>query len=336
MYIKSPLRRITGILDRNSVPDSRDLEKSLEQVLFTLNSEEPDIRPKASDGNPGGLILLNSLPTIIVPDLHARMGYLRALLSWIPPDANFTVYQGLLLGKLQIVCVGDGFHSEARGIPRWKTAFKEFSSDYKKHKSMDEEMLESLGVMMIVMELKAAFPENFHFLKGNHENVANEESADNRPFRKFVYEGAMVTSWFHKFMNEETYRKYYMFEKKLPVFAVGDRFCVTHAEPRKHYKKNELIDAMIHREVVFDLTWTANDEAEENSVIKYLEEYFPGDNQSLMFGGHRPVPKFYKTRAFGRYLQIHNPDQYIAVYMNNILEFSTEKNILILPKKGEA
>jgi hypothetical protein len=127
-----------------------------------------------------------------------------------------------------------------------------------------------------------------------------------------------------------------MFEKKLPVFAVGDRFCVTHAEPRKHYKKNELIDAMIHREVVFDLTWTANDEAEENSVIKYLEEYFPGDNQSLMFGGHRPVPKFYKTRAFGRYLQIHNPDQYIAVYMNNILEFSTEKNILILPKKGEA
>ena len=171
-------------------------------------------------------------------------------------------------------------------------------------------------------------------MKGNHENIANEDSADNRPFGKFVYEGAMVTSWFLKFMKEDTFNKYYEFEKKLPVFAVGDRFCVTHSEPRKHHRRQELIEAMNKREIVFDLTWTANGEAETNSVNEYLEEYFPGDIQARMFGGHRPVDGCFNTRARGQYLQIHNPGRYIAAYIRDMSDFSTERDILILPNKG--
>ena len=319
---------------QKKVTDSRDLNESLERAFYALNNEVTDIRPAGSDGKPGGLVLLRSLPTIVVPDLHARIGYLEALLAWTPPGSKFTVYQGLSSGDLQVVCVGDGFHAESRGIIRWKKAFEEFSGDYKKHKAMDEEMMESLGVMMIVMELKSAFPRNFHFLKGNHENIANENSLDNRAFRKFVYEGAMVTSWFHKYMGEDTFQKYYEFEKKLPVFAVGDRFCVTHSEPRRHYRKSELIEAMINRKIVFDLTWTANGEAESNSVTEYLEEYFPGDFQAVMFGGHRPVPGYYNSRAGGRYLQIHNPGRFIAAYISDMSDFSTERDILILPEKG--
>ena len=136
-------------------------------------------------------------------------------------------------------------------------------------------------------------------------------------------------------MSEETFKKYYEFEKRLPVFAVGNHFCVTHSEPRKHYKKKELIEAMINREVIFDLTWTANDEAEKNSVEKYLEEYFPGDPKSVMFGGHRPVDGCFNARAKGRYLQIHNPGSYVAAYIQDMADFSAERDILILPKKGE-
>lgn len=335
MFVNSPFYRIKAILIRKKVPASGDLNESLDRVFNALDNENKEIRPGGSNGEPGGLVLLKSLPTIIVPDLHARIGYLEALLAWTPPGKTFTVYQGLLLGELQVVCVGDGFHAEARGINRWKKAFEEFSTDFKKHRAMDNEMTESLGVMMLVMELKAAFPKYFHFLKGNHENVANEDSPDNRPFRKFVYEGAMVTSWFEKFMREETFKKYYEFEKKLPVFAVGNHFCVTHSEPRKHYKKKELIEAMINREVIFDLTWTANDEAEKNSVEKYLEEYFPGDPKSIMFGGHRPVDGCFNARANGRYLQIHNPGRYVAAYIQDMADFSAERDILILPEKGE-
>ena len=334
MFVSSPFYRIKAITERRKLPVPGDLNESLERASYALDTESMDIRPQGSDGEPGGLVLLRSLPTIIVPDLHARIGYLKALLSWSPPGENFTVYQGISLGTLQVVCVGDGFHAEVRGIQRWQRAFEEFSLDFKKHKAMDEEMRESLGVMMIVMELKSAFPGYFHFLKGNHENIANENSLDNRSFRKFVYEGAMVTSWFHKFMEEETFIKYYNFEKKLPVFAVGNRFCVTHAEPRKHHRKHELIEAMIHREIVFDLTWTANGEAEVNSVTGYLEEYFPDDLQAVMFGGHRPVAGCFNVRARGRYLQIHNPGRYIAAYVRDMSDFSTERDILILPEKG--
>lgn len=335
MYIKSPLRRIENILGMDLVPDSEDLEKSLNRAIHSLSHELSDIRSLGSNGKPGGLVFLKSIPTIIVPDLHGRLGYLRALLSWKPPGSGFNVYQELATGRVQVVCVGDGFHSESRGILRWQNAFAEFTGDYKKHREMDEEMKESLGVMMVVMELKAAFPECFHFLKGNHENIANEESADNRPFRKFVYEGAMVKLWFDKFIKDGIFRKYYQFEKLLPIFAVGDRFCVSHAEPRKYYNKDKLIDSMIHREIVFDFTWTANEEAETSSVLSYLEEYFPNDINALMFGGHRPVKEKFLTRADGRYIQIHNPDEYIAVYIKSISEFSNDKNILILPKVGE-
>ena len=90
---------------------------------------------------------------------------------------------------------------------------------------------------------------------------------------------------------------------------------------------------MSNREIIFDFTWTANDEAEKNSVYKFLEEYFPGDSMSLMFGGHRPVKDKFLERANGRYLQIHNPDENIAVYIQNMSEFSKERNILILPKR---
>lgn len=335
MYIKSPSRRIENILDQRNVPGSEDLEKSLNRVIPSLLDELPEIRTCGSDGKPGGLIFLKPIPVIIVPDLHGRIEYLRALLSWIAPDSGNTVYQELSMGRLQVVCVGDGFHSESRGFLRWKDALKEFTGEYRKHRAIDEEMKENLGVMMVIMELKAAFPEYFHFLKGNHENILNEESLDNRPFRKFVYEGAMVKLWFEKFINYKTLRKYYQFEKLLPVFAVGNRFCVSHAEPRKYYERDKLIEAMVNRKIIFDLTWTANDESESGSVIKYLEEYFPGDNKSLMFGGHRPVKDKFKARANGRYLQIHNPDEFIAVYIKKMSEFSTDRNILILPKFGE-
>ncbi|MCD6398140.1 MAG: metallophosphoesterase [Spirochaetaceae bacterium] len=319
----------------HEVPDSGELNDSLEKVLAVLDNENTKIRPKGSNGKPGGLILLDSVPTIIVPDLHARTGYLKTLLSWAPPGETYTVYQGLSSGKLQVVCVGDGFHAEARAVQRWKGAFEEYINEYKNHKFIDAEMRESLAVMMSVMELKAAFPNNFHFLKGNHENIANEESSDNRPFRKFVHEGSMVKSWFNKFIENETFQNYYRFEKKLPVFAVGNRFCISHAEPRKYYQKKEIINALIQREIVFDLTWTGNDEAEDGSVKKYLEEYFPGDNGSIIFGGHRPVADIYQSRSDGRYLQIHNPNKYIAVYISNMQNFSPETNILVLPIKAE-
>lgn len=320
--------------ESREIPSSGDLESTLKKVLSVLENESPLIRPPCSTGEPGGLILLNPIPSIIVPDLHARIGYLTSLLLWEPPGMTRTVYQELKEGRLQVICVGDGVHAEARAVRRWQKAFEEFTGDFKKHYAMDQEMRESLGLMMMVMELKTAFPDHFHFLKGNHENIANENSDDNRSFGKFVYEGDMVTYWFRKFINTRVFETYYEFEKRLPVFAVGDRFCVTHAEPRRYHTRNELIESMTQRKTIFDLTWTGNDEAEDGSVEQYLNEYFPHDPAACMFGGHRPVSGHYRLRARGKYIQIHNPNTYNVVFIKNMQEFSIDRNIFTLPHKG--
>ncbi len=326
--------RIMDIAGSGSVPSSEVINASLDRVIPALSSESPLVRPPDRNGNPGGLLLLPALPAIIVPDLHARIGYLTSLLQWTPPGMRQNVLRGLAEGKLQVVCVGDGFHAEARAVKRWQNAFEEFSGGFQTHSAMDEEMRESLGVMLIVMELKAAFPDFFHFLKGNHENIANENLDENRAFGKFVYEGAMVTSWFKKFISGKVFRKYYRFEKMLPGFAAGDRFCVTHAEPRRYHSRMELTDALIDREILYDLTWTRNGDAEDGSVQRYLKEFFPRSPEARMFGGHRPVTGHFNLRADGKYIQIHNPEIYNTVFIRNMTVFSLQRSFYTLPYKG--
>jgi len=323
------LSKIFHKAGEGSLPGRKLMGNILNDVIDVLKTESIHYRPRGADGNPGGLIKLQSLPTIIVSDLHARVGYLKSVLLWKPPDMKYNVYWGLSSGKLQVVCVGDGFHSESRAILRWKKALREYNMDFIEHRAMDEEMSESLGVMMMVMKLKTAFPRFFHFLKGNHENIANENSADNRSFRKFVYEGAMVTTWFKKFMGKRLFDRYYKFEKMLPVFAVGDRFCVTHAEPKTHYSEKDIVNAMINREIIFDLTWTDNGQAEVGSVVRYLYEYFPDNQEARMFGGHRPISisQHYLLRAGGKYIQIHNPSRYNIVYIRDMKDFLIDRDI---------
>ena len=157
-----------------------------------MDNENPLIRPRDRGGYPGGLIMLKKLPLIIVPDLHARVGYMKALARWKPPGMSKAVLELLEDNQIQVVCAGDGFHSEGLKRERWIQAYREYTEGFEKHKAMDSEMRDSLTLMLIVMAWKTSYPENFHFLKGNHENIMNETSEDNRSFAKFAAEGEMV------------------------------------------------------------------------------------------------------------------------------------------------
>ena len=64
---------------------------------------------------------------------------------------GLTVLEGLLSGRLQVLCVGDGFHSEARGAERWRAAWEEYRDGYRKHEAIDAEMRESLSLMAMVI-----------------------------------------------------------------------------------------------------------------------------------------------------------------------------------------
>lgn len=319
-------KKLIEIYNRVTPPEANSYHELLKNVNLQLGDDNMDIRPVDNNGMPGGLIFLKKdIPTIITPDLHARINYLITLLFHKFPD-GVSVLDMLSADKLQIVCVGDGFHSETHPL-RWKDALKEFENGFAKHKNMDDEMRDSMGVMEIVMELKCSFPDNFHFLKGNHENVANERGEGNFPFRKYAYEGAMVLEYFKKFYSEEILESYYNFEKKLPLFAVGVNFLISHAEPLTFYDKDTIINYRDNWDVVQGLTWTDNDAAEEGSVQEMLnhfidEKYY---DSSYYFGGHRPIKELFAFRADGRYIQLHNTKKYILTLISD--DFDPEKDI---------
>lgn len=333
-------RKLIEIYRRETLPEADKYLALIERVQSVLDSEDADIRPKSSSGLPGGIVYLKEdIPTIIVPDLHARIDFLLTILLR-KNENGLSTLQLLATDMLQIVCVGDGFHAEGRAAERWAGAYEEYADGYKRHDYMDEEMRESLGVMEMVKEVKCAFPANFHFLKGNHENIGNEHGAGNYAFRKYSYEGAMVLFYMEKFYGDVFLHSYAQFEKSLPLLAVGKNFLVSHAEPVAFFNKEDIIEYRDRPDVVYGLTWTANDEAEDGSVNRMLSYYLDEDNinEYYYFGGHRPVPELYHPRAEGRYVQIHNPDRFIVAMIGvdkpirldeDVIEIEHNINMLI-------
>jgi len=311
----------------------------LEQTRATieaLNSESEEVRPYDAAGLPGGLLYLHpDLPTVVVPDLHARMELVLSVLA-ARDDQDLPALDRLEAGQLQILFLGDGFHAEGRAVARWQSALEEFKGGYRKHGNMDEEMRESLGVMQMVMSLKRHFPNHLHFLKGNHENIANEQGEGNYPFLKFANEGLMVRIYMEHFYGEEILSTYAGFEKALPLLAVGGTFLASHAEPAWFIPKHEVIEYRRTPQVVYGLTWTDNEEAEPGSVQQMLEHYLEGETAATAFhfGGHRPVRGGYNLRSDGRYVQIHDPDRYVVAVLPAAQQVDLDRDIRELDREA--
>lgn len=326
----SSLNRIANL---KNAPPKDLLDDLVYSVTNTLYNENPVIRPRDKQGFPGGLIRLSDeCPTLIVPDIHGRRDFVMNLLNYKWEDEP--VLESLIKGRLQIVCVGDGFHTERRGAQRWRDAYLEYVLGFKKHKHMDREMGDSLGVMAMIMMLKCHFPDLFHFLKGNHENIKNENNLSDRSFGKYAYEGAMVRDWVEIFLGTDFLDDYSTFEQSLPIFVQGGNFLISHAEPLGFHNREDIINYRSNRSIVFDFSWTGNGEAREDSVDQYLNHFLPGMENVFYFGGHRPVSGLYHTRAKGRYVQIHNPDKEIVALIRPQREIDLGRDIIELKSEG--
>ncbi len=257
------LRRLSrsGEVDTLSV-----LERVLNRVMDAQADLTPDIRPYDSRGRGGGLLMLDTaVPLLVLPDLHARRDFLMAVLEK-KLARGISVFEALCRQELQILCLGDGFHSEKRGLFRWREGLAEYKKEYRRHKAMDLEMAESLGLMEMIMILQSVFPGQFFFLKGNHENILNEEGEGNHPFGKYVYEGEMVKAWVIKFLGESFLYSYAEYEKNLPYMAAAESLLFSHAEPAACYSPGEIVDIYRYDDIKLGLTWTGNGQAEQDAV----------------------------------------------------------------------
>ncbi len=268
--------------------------------------------------------------------MHGRIGFIRALLDHhvSVDDQQLRVIDALRAGVVQIVFVGDYMHSEARGAERWRKAFAEFTGGYHRHRNMDREMTENLTCLDAVLRLKSEFPENVTLLKGNHENITNEDANGNHSFRKFALEGVMVAAWMEKFYPIELIEQIDRVEKALPLLCVGDYFLVSHCEPARFFAQQEVIEYRDRPDVILGLTWTDNDEADPSSVGSMISQYLqigpdaPDWSRCFYFAGHRPVPGRYLTRADGRFVQIHNPAAKILVEIGADYPIDLDRDII--------
>lgn len=325
--------RIQSYRDCCRLPSEEELVSLLDRTVSTLENESSSYRPKATDGSAGGLLdfSYDNLPVVIVPDLHGRPDFLIQLMQC--SFERESLLSALAKGKLYVVCVGDGVHTESpvESRDRWICSYKEWVENGNINcEPMQQEMMDCFSTMMAVMELKNAFPEHFHFLKGNHENILNKEGGGDHPFRKYALEGSMVKEFVDELYGDVVLHLINCFETNLPIVALFRDFGISHAEPFRPYTRNEIVNYHDNGDLILDFTWTANDQAEENSSVRQFSILSgkEDDGTSLWFGGHRPVDGTYNLRQNGRYIQIHNPMEMNIAVVCSAESFNPDEDII--------
>ncbi|NLM01325.1 MAG: hypothetical protein GX220_07745 [Treponema sp.] len=322
--MKKSIEQFLSEWKKNELPQKDEFITLLNSVCNILENESITYRKKNINGKAGSLLEFpDQAFTIIVPDLHARSDFLEKLLKQTFNEK--TVYEHLQEKTVRIICLGDGLHSEIRARDRWIDAFEQYKNGIIDSKAMNEEMAEGLSTMTLVMMLKNNFSENFHYLKGNHENILNESYGGNHSFRKFVFEGDMTFDFMIEKYGLEVTELYSNFEKLLPLFVNDLRFLTSHAEPLFFLNKKELINASLNAEFVNALTWTQNGFAKTTVVKKMLKKYCKNFNLSWYFAGHRPVAEIYNVNEENHFVQFHNPYLMTIVIIeeNQYFDFET-------------
>ncbi len=302
------------------LPSAKLLSSLVEKVCSVLKNEEEACRPRNCVGEVGSLLNLSedySRPTVLVPDIHARPDFIKNILNCSLPadfleapeaEKSFTVLEALKHKLINVVCVGDAVHTELYG-ERWTMIAEEFRKGEHQGFFMTEEMILNFATLCSLMKLKIRFPQNFHFLKGNHENILNCNYGGDFAFYKYANEGEMVKTFVTEYYGEKLHEKLACYENLLPLAAYGKNYVVSHAEPADSYTREQLIDAKFDEEVVQGLIWTRNGVVNKPTAMNIMINLL-GKRQakkSLYFAGHRPVKGLYNFRQGDTFLQIHNP-----------------------------
>ncbi len=176
-------------------------ELALDRIrkVNALMESEP-LRPLTRDGKPGGIVDLEQKAVpVIVGDLHAMVDNFLKILS-----------ENCLLGCLRsksvtLVLLGDSTHSE----------------------NMDEmeDMDDSILMMDLIFTLKLRFPENFFYIRGNHD------SFDQNISKNGISQGLLMQERLQELRGDEYVMEMENYFRQLPYIVKSPYFYATHAGP---------------------------------------------------------------------------------------------------------
>ena len=320
------------ISKEKNLPEENELLEILEKVVQVLEKENASYRPIDKSGNPDAVLDFASfarMPVIAVPDLHGRSDFLMKLLEY--RICNRQVYDLLESEEIMVVCLGDGVHGELRAKERWRAALKKYQEGVAVSPEMEEEVCEDFATMRTVWELKVRFPLHFHFLKGNHENVLNSDENGDRVFFKYAKEGEMVRDFIETRYSQGLLYAIHSFEKKLPLCACFGNWAMSHAEPASVYTRKQIVNGYSDSQLVYDFTWTSNEDEAKNTVLgnlKTLTDKFNIKKNWFWIGGHRPVwNEKFNARQEGKFIQIHNTKEMNIAFVYGC-DFDPAKHVI--------
>ena len=100
---KQVKQRLSDIYSRRRIPNSSEYLNILNKVNKVLESENRKTRPYDSSRMPGGIVYLkHNVPSVIIPDLHARQDFFLNIMFY-KDSTGYSNIQKLQLDMLQIV-----------------------------------------------------------------------------------------------------------------------------------------------------------------------------------------------------------------------------------------
>ena len=221
---KTALQRVLDIFGGPLEPLSPpEASATLQQVNTLLRNEAG--RHQDALGNPGGVLELpDNVTPILVGDLHAQVDNLLTILS------ENTFLDSLEKGTAALIILGDAVHPEEPG-------------------RLDE-MDSSLLMMDLVFKLKLRFPQQVHYLIGNHDSFLHEIMKQGIP-QGLLWEKHVASSRGEAYKTELE-----LFYQLSPLLVLAKDFIACHAGPARR-KISQQILADVHQfpDIVHDMTW---------------------------------------------------------------------------------
>ena len=251
----------------------------------------------------GGLVEVpGDVPTLILPDLHAQRAYLVTALS--QKIEGKTALDLLQQGKLNVLCLGDAMHSEQRGQMRWMQAERDYLEG-RKSPSLEGELAESLGLMVMIFELKSSYPGHFFFVRGNHEDMDPQQ-----PYFKFtrVGESNLVRAWISKTWGDKFLHEWAATEGSLPLMASGGSFVGSHAPPERELTVENIKNrtALAFRTLCWsDNTQWVSGGAQEKAFLVNCQRFQVTARRPWVCGHRKVTDGLYRDQAGGRIIQIN-------------------------------
>jgi hypothetical protein len=259
---KTALQRVLEIFGGSLQPLSPpEATTTLKQVNALLRNEAG--RHQDALGNPGGVLELpDNVTPILVGDLHARIDNLLTILS------ENAFLDSLEKGTAALIILGDAVHPEEPGRLN--------------------EMESSLLMMDLIFRLKLRFPDQVHYLIGNHDSFLHEIMKQGIP-QGLLWEKQVLSSRGEAYKTELE-----LFYQLSPLLVLAKDFIACHAGPaRRKISRQILVDVHQFPDIVHDMTWnrirtTAFPAGYTRSDVRQFRKGLEVGSDTPFIVGHHP------------------------------------------------